>query len=336
MQNMQAIVMPRRGPADVLQPIDLAIPEITAPDQVRIQLKAAGVNPIDTKLRRNGTFFPDRLPAVLGCDGAGMVDAVGDAVTRFKPGDAVYFCYGGVGDQAGNYAQFTVVPENRLAAKPASLDFNQAAAAPLVLLTAWEALHDRARMSAGQRILIHAGAGGVGHVAIQLATIAGARVATTVRSHDKATFAAGLGAELPIRYRDTDFVSEVNRWTDGHGVDIAMDNVGGNVLQQTFPAVKFYGDIVTLLLPDQNTDWGIARQRNLRISLEVMLTPMLFDLPQAQQHQATILETCAGLFDAGQLRVHISDTLPLREAARAHEMIEIGSTRGKIVLQIDD
>lgn len=333
---MQAIVMPECGPADILQLAELPLPTISAPDQVRVRLKAAGVNPIDTKLRRNGTFFPDRLPAVLGCDGAGIVDEVGTAVSRFKPGDAVYFCYGGLGDRAGNYAEYSVIPESWLAAKPASLDFNQAAAAPLVLITAWEALHDRARIEAGQQILIHAGAGGVGHVAIQLACEAGTRVATTVGGNDKAAFVTDLGAERPILYRDEDFVGAVDRWTGGHGVAVAMDNVGGNLLQQTFPAVKFYGDVVTLLLPKQNTDWSVARQRNLRISLEVMLTPMLFDLPLARQHQSTILETCAGLFDAGSLRIHVGNVLPLSEAARAHQMIENGSTMGKIVLQIDN
>lgn len=333
--SMQGVVMTGTGQPDVLELRELPRPEIRQPGQVLVRLKAAGINPIDTKLRRNGTFYPDQLPAVLGCDGAGIVEAVGSKVSRFRPGDAVYFCSGGLGAGCGNYAEYTIVEEHVLAAKPESLDFEQAAAAPLVLITAWEALYDRCRMESGQTILIHAGAGGVGHVAIQLAREAGARIATTVGNAEKARFATEIGAELPILYRETDFVEAVMDWTDNRGVDIAMDNVGGAVLQQTFPAVRFYADIVSLLLPDPATDWTVARQRNLRTSLEVMLTPMLFKLEKAQKHQTKILEACTNLFDAGKLSVHVSEILPLEAAARAHEMIESGSTTGKIVLRID-
>lgn len=333
---MHAIVMTACGPPEVLAERDLPLPVIEKPGQVLVRVRAAGVNPIDTKLRRNGTFHPDQLPAVLGCDGAGVVEAVGDSVTRFKPGDEVYYCHGGLGAASGNYAEFNVVEERALALKPAALDFEQAAAAPLVLITAWEALYDRARMETGHTILIHAGAGGVGHVAVQIAREAGARVATTVSNDEKARFVTELGAELPILYRKTDFVDAVMQWTDGRGVDIAMDNVGGPLLQATFPAVCFYGDVVSLLLPDKNTDWSVARQRNLRIGLEVMLTPMLFGLEKAELHQAKILEVCATLIDAGKLGIHISETLPLDAAAKAHAMIESGSTTGKIVLRVTD
>ena len=328
--------MSATGTPAVLEPRKVPVPPIRHPGQVLVRLKAAGINPIDTKLRRNGTFYPDRLPAILGCDGAGVVEAVGEQVTRFKPGDAVYFCHGGLGGESGNYAEYNLVEERALALKPASLDFEQAAAAPLVLITAWEALYDRARLEHGHTLLIHAGAGGVGHIAVQIAREAGAHVATTVGNPDKARFVTELGAEMPILYRDQDFVSAVMEWTGQHGVDIAMDNVGGPLLQATFPAVCFYGDVVSLLLPDRNTDWSVARQRNLRTSLEVMLTPMLFGLEKAERHQARILEAGANLFEAGKLRIHISEILPLEAAARAHELIEAGSMTGKIVLRISD
>lgn len=333
--HMQAVIMTATGGSDVLQLSELPLPAITTPTQVRVRLKAAGINPIDTKVRRNGTFLPDSLPAVLGCDGAGIIDAVGAEVKRFKPGDAVYFCYGGIGTRAGNYAEYTVVEEHVLARKPESLDFVQAAAVPLVAITAWEALHDRARLEAGQTALVQAGAGGVGHVAIQLAQAAGARVATTVSSNDKAEFVRECGAELPILYTETDVSRAVMDWTDNQGVNIGMDNVGGKVLEQTFSTVKFYGDVVSLLLPDANTNWTVARQRNLRTSLEVMLTPMLFGLTEAEKHQADILQNCTSLIDSGRLRIHVNQTLPLAEAARAHRQIEAGSMTGKIVLQID-
>lgn len=333
--SMPAVVMTAAGDPDRLEARELPMPVIDGPNQVRVRLKATGVNPIDTKVRRNGTFLPDSLPAILGCDGAGIVDAVGDEVTRFAVGDEVYFCYGGIGTRAGNYAGYTVVEEHVLAGKPASLDFVQAAAVPLVAITAWEALFDRARLQAGQSVLVQAGAGGVGHVAIQLARAFGARVATTVSTADKAALVEKLGAERVIRYRDTDVTAAVMDWTDGLGVDIGMDNVGGKLLEQTFPAVRFYGDVVSLLLPAADTDWSVARQRNLRTSLEVMLTPMLFGLVEAEQHQAHILQQCATLIDNGQLCIHVSDILPLHAAARAHELIEAGSTTGKLVLQID-
>ena len=171
---MKAIHMTAPGPAnEVLQLVDVPAPQITRPTQIRVQLGAAGVNPIDTKLRSRGVFYPDALPAILGCDGAGTVTETGTAVKRFRPGDAVWFCHGGLGGAPGNYAEFTVLEEDEAEAMPTALDFAGAAALPLVCITAWEALFDRAGLSAGQTVLIHAGAGGVGHVAIQLARSVG-------------------------------------------------------------------------------------------------------------------------------------------------------------------
>lgn len=334
-ERMQALVMTAPGGSQVLERRKLPLPTLATTTQVRVRLKAAGVNPIDTKVRRNGTFLPDSLPAVLGCDGAGVVEAVGVDVHPFKPGDEVYFCYGGIGTPAGNYAQYTVVEQHVLALKPTTLDFVQAAAVPLVAITAWEALHDRARLQAGQTVLVQAGAGGVGHVAIQIARAAGARVATTISTDAKAELVSRLGAELAIRYRDSSVTAEIMNWTDGLGVDVGMDNIGGKVLEQTFSCVKVYGDVVSLLLPDKNTDWSVARKRNLRTSLEVMLTPMLSGLTSAEQHQADILRQCSALIDSNRLHIEVSQILPLNEAARAHELIESGSTTGKIVLQID-
>ena len=134
---------------------DVPAPKIVNPTEILVQLRAAGINPIDTKLRRRGTFYPDQMPAILGCDGAGVVEAVGDRVARFKLGDEVYFCAGGLGKTGtGNYAQFAVLDERLAAHKPRPLSFAEAAAAPLVLITAWEALGDRGRIEAGQRLLL--------------------------------------------------------------------------------------------------------------------------------------------------------------------------------------
>ncbi len=328
---MKAILMREAGGPEVLTEGELPLPEISAPDQVRVRIRAAGVNPVDTKLRSKGTYFPDRMPAVLGCDGAGVVDAVGDGVTRFQPGDEVYFFHGGIGYPAGNYAEYALVDEIALAKKPAAIDFVHAAAAPLVLITAWEALHDRARIQSGQSVLVHAGAGGVGHVAIQLAVEAGCRVAATVGSPEKAEFVRTLGAE-PIPYREVNFVEAVLAWTGGDGVDAVLDTVGGATFEQSFAAVRPYGDIVSLLQPASEVDWKVARLRNLRVSLELMLSPPYFGWEPARRHQTGILERCTNLFDSGRLSVHVSHTLPLSKAAEAHRIIEAGGVTGKVVL----
>jgi NADPH2:quinone reductase len=276
------------------------------------------------------------MPAILGCDGAGVVESVGSNVQRFRVGDEVYFCCGGLGATLGNYAEMAVVDERFVARKPASLSFAEAAAAPLVLITAWEALYDRGRLEAGQRVLIHGGAGGVGHVAIQLAKLKRADVCTTVGSQEKARLVRQLGADNSIFYKQTNFVEAALDWTAGEGVDLAFDTVGGKTFYDTFPAVRVYGDVVTILEPDPGyINWKIGRSRNLRVSFELMLTPMLQGLVAAQQHQAKILEQCATWIDEGKLKIHLSQTFPLENAAAAHKALETGSTTGKIALVIE-
>ncbi len=329
---MRAIEIRETGAPHVLQLVERPRPEPTRPTELLVRLVAAGVNPVDTKLRSRGVLVPNGLPAVLGCDGAGVVEAVGEAVTRFRPGDAVWFCHGGLGGPEGNYAEYAVVDELIAQPKPESLDFVHAAAAPLVLITAWEALYDRARLSAGQTVLVHAGAGGVGHVAIQLARLAGARVGTTVSGPGKAELVHDLGAEFAVNYREEDLVEAVLAWTEGRGVDVALDTVGPEVFRRTLPAMAHYGDLVTILDPGPEVDWKEARNRNLRIGFELMLTPMLRDLPEARAHQGEILRRCGEWIDRGELRIQVSRTFPLEQAADAHRLIEEGHTLGKLVL----
>ena len=336
---MKAIAHFTPGSPAVLQLHDLPAPTIQKETDVLVKLRAAGINPIDTKLRARGTFYPDRTPHVLGCDGAGVVEAVGAAVQRFQVGDEVFFCNGGLGGSIGTYAELAVVDERFLAHKPAALSFAEAAAAPLVLITAWESLYDRGQLRAGEvlskKVLIQAGAGGVGHVAIQLAKLQGAEVCTTVSTAEKAEFVKQLGADLVIFYKNTDVVDGVLTWTGGEGVDLAFDTVGGETFYKTIPAVKFYGDLVTILEPDPALgNLKTARMRNLRISLELMLTPMLQGLVSAQEHQADILQQCASLCDRNLLKIHVSKTFPLEQAQAAHELLEAGSVTGKIVLLI--
>lgn len=332
---MKAVLMTAPGDPAVLQVQDVPEPQMQRETDLLIRLKAAGINPIDTKLRQRGTFYPEQMPAILGCDGAGVVEAVGAGVRGYHIGDEVYFCNGGLGAAVGNYAEYTVVDQRFVAHKPAALSFAEAAAAPLVLITAWEALFDRGRLAAGQRVLIHAGAGGVGHVAIQLAKLAGAEVCTTVSSQEKAEFVTRLGADRTLLYKQTDAVNAVLDWTNGEGVDLAFDTVGGSVLSQSFAAARIYGDVVTILGTDADTDWKTARNRNLRVSFELMLTPMLKGFAKAQEAQAKILQQCAQSIDRGQLKIHLYQTFPLEEAAQAHRLLEAGSMLGKIVLLIE-
>ena len=332
---MKAIEMHETGGPDVLQLVDRPVPELTAPTDLLVRLKAAGVNPIDTKVRTRGVFVPDGLPAVLGCDGAGVVEAVGDQVSRFKPGDEVWFCHGGLGGPRGNYAEYALVEEATAQSKPRNLDFVHAAAAPLVLITAWEALFDRANLTEGKTALVHAGAGGVGHVAIQLARLAGARVCATVSGPEKAEFVHALGAEYAINYKDEDLVEAVMDWTEGKGVDLALETVGPEVFAQTIPAMAHYGDLITILQPGPDLDWTEARTRNLRIGFELMLTPMLRDLPRARERQGEILRRCADWIVGGKLHIEVAETFPLEQASDAHRRIEEGHTRGKLVLTMD-
>ncbi len=334
---MKAIVMSEPGDPQVLQLQDVPDPQIKEPTEILVELKAAGINPIDTKIRRRGTFYPLEMPAILGCDGAGVVQAVGSAVDKFEVGDEVYFCAGGLGKQrTGNYAELTVVDQRLVALKPEYLSFAEAAAAPLVLITAWESLYDRGRLKAGEKVLIHAGAGGVGHVAIQLAKLEGAKVCTTVSSHDKARLVRQLGADYPIIYTTTDFVQAALDWTEGKGVDLVFDTVGGKTFFVSLTALRFYGDLVTILEPDFSLgNLKVARQRNLRFSLELMLTPALQGLTRSLEHQTKILKQCANWIDEGKLTIHLSQTFPLADAASAHQALEIGSNTGKIALVID-
>ncbi len=333
---MKAILATAPGSAEVLQLRDIPKPELSTPHHLRVKLAAAGVNPVDTKLRAKPAYYPDKLPAILGCDGAGIVEAVGSAVARFKVGDAVFFCNGGLGDEPGNYAEYTTLHEDHCAAKPATISLQDSAALPLVFITAWEALMDRAHLQAGQTVLIHAAAGGVGHVALQLARHFGARVAVTVSDDKKAGIARSLGAEKIINYRTQDFVQETLTWTDGRGADVVFDTVGGETFLHSLNAARVGGKVASLLsTPLALADTQQARLRNLSLCYELMLTPQVMHLHDERARQREILEQGAALVDAGKLAVHVSHRLPLEHAAEAHRMIEAGGMIGKIVLAME-
>ncbi|MGZ8226094.1 MAG: zinc-dependent alcohol dehydrogenase family protein [Methylococcaceae bacterium] len=330
---MKSILMTAVGNPDVLKLQDIKEPEISAATQVKVRLHAAGVNPVDAKIRRNGIFYENGLPAVLGCDGAGVIVETGNAVNGFKTGDKVWFCHGGLGREQGNYAEYTVIDQRWISLMPKSFSFIEAAASPLVCITASGALFGRGDLQAGQTVLIHGGAGGVGHVAIQMAKLRGARVITTVSSEQKAEFAKALGADEAIIYTQNRFVDKVNSLTDGKGADLIFDTVGATVFKDSIEVTAHFGRLITLLDPGA-INLAEARMRNLLIGFELMLTPMLRELTTARDKHIEILNQCAQWIDSDLLKIHISTQLPLEETSTAHQLIETEHTTGKIVLFI--
>lgn len=333
---MKAMLMTATGGPEVLKLSEVPMPDLPSPDHIRVKLHAAGINPLDTKLRKTAAYYPDRLPCVLGCDGAGVVESVGDDVHRFTPGDEVYFFNGGLGAEPGSYAEYTTVHQDYVAFKPRHVSMEEAAALPLVLITAWEALFNRACVAEGQSVLIHAAAGGVGHIAVQLAKQVGAQVLGTVGSTDKAAWVTqSLGADRVFVYRDVDFAQAVLDWTEGKGVDVVFDTVGGETFCRSIACTRVYGRVVSLLQNEcKPEDAKLARLRNLALVSELMITPAVLDMHEARIHQRRILEEGARLIEADKLKIKVSHVLPLEEAAQAHTMIEAGHTTGKIVLKI--
>jgi NADPH2:quinone reductase len=241
---MQAYLV--EEPGGSFRKVDLPRPTLET-NQVLVRVQASGVNPLDTKIRAGKAAHAKQpLPAVLGLDMAGTVEETGPGVNAFKSGDEVYGMVGGVGGLQGTLAEFIAVDADLLARKPRNLSMRQAAALPLITITAWEGLVDRAEVHVGQTVLIHAGAGGVGHIAVQLARANGAKVFATV-SPDKKKIVEDFGA-TPIDYRSSSVEEYVAANTEGKGFDIVYDTVGGATLDASFVAAKRYtGHVVSCL-----------------------------------------------------------------------------------------
>jgi NADPH:quinone reductase len=332
--KMKAIVATAKGGSEVLELHDVLLPWPAGSRDVLVRLRAAAVNPADVFFRQLGGYVERPGPFILGHDGAGTVEAVGAEVSGVKPGDRVCFCYGGIGATYGTYAEYAVVPADVLAVLPPEVDFVTAAALPLVFITLAESLYDRGDVKTGEFVLIHAGAGGTGHIGVQLARLRGARVATTVSSAGKAALAKDLGAELVISYRDQNFVAAAMDWTGARGVDVAFDNVGPEVMQKTFKAMAPYGRVVTLTGTTGDTSETDAYNANLTIHNVMMLTPMWRGLPERLRAQARHVRQGLALLAEGKLRVIVDRIFPLHEAAAAHDYLESGQAVGKIALSV--
>ncbi|MET8449024.1 zinc-dependent alcohol dehydrogenase family protein [Streptomyces sp. NPDC005209] len=325
--------------AVVLREFDtpLVLSEIERPDagpgQVLVKVKTSGVNPLDAKIRAGKAAHARRtLPAVLGLDLAGVVEEVGAGVDDFAPGDEVFGMTGGVGDLQGSLAEYAAVDARLLARKPTSLTMREAAALPLVVITAWEGLIDRARVHAGQKVLVHGGAGGIGHVAVQIARARGADVFATA-SPSRLEAVELLGA-TPIDYTSTSVDEYVAEHTGGEGFDVIFDTVGGPVLDASFAAVRTYtGHVVSAL------GWGThsiapLSFRGATYSGVFTLLPLLTG--RGREHHGEIMREAAVLADAGALEPLLDPRrFSLADVAAAHAAVESGTARGKIVIDVD-
>jgi NADPH:quinone reductase len=300
------------------------------PSKLLIRVAATSVNQIDIKIRGGLPIGPD-LPAVLGADVAGMVEAVGDGVIGFAPGDEVYGCAGGVKGQGGAMAEYMLADARLVAPKPRLLSMRQAAALPLVAITAWDLL-ERSMVGATDHILIHGGVGGVGHVAVQLAKTLGARIATTVPSAEAAALAKSFGADETINFREETAAAYTVRLTAGRGFDVVIDTVGGDNLPSSFTALAYEGRIATTN-SRTTQDLGPLHAKAASLYVIFMLLPMLRG--PGRDRQGRILRSLAEMADAGTLRPLVDGShFTLKTAPDAHRWLESGKAHGKVVIDI--
>ena len=304
---MRAIAIESFGGRDRLKIMDLPTPE-PGPDDVLVGVRAAGVGPWDVKTRE-GIFGERSFPHVLGVEASGIVERAGENVADLRQGDEVYVYSGGC------YAEYVAAPAQKVAHKPASLSFEEAAGVPVAGSTAYQGIVEEIGLKEGETVLIAGAAGGVGTIAVQIAAFLGARVLGTAspRNHD---YLLSLGAAEAIDYHG-DWVAAV-RTVAPDGVDTVFDCVGGETFRRSFEAVRNGGRIVTIVAFGEEVEPGRG------------ITHHAFSA-RAERRK---LEKLSEMFDDGKLRVEIEDVLPLEEAAKVHERVEAGHTRGKIVLRV--
>lgn len=309
---MKAIQFHQYGSSDVLKLEDITIPSI-ADDEILIRVRATSINPVDWKIREGmlTNLINYTFPVVLGWDVAGDVTAIGSKVKKFKKDDAV-FGYLDVTRQ-GTYAEYVVAKESELALIPAGLDYVKAAALPIAAITAWQVLFDVANLEKGQSILIHAGAGGVGHMAVQLAKAQGAYVIATASEKNK-SFLESLGVDQFIDYHNQPFEKVVK------DVDIVIDSIGDSVQEKSFNVLKKNGLLVSIVLSDNLETY--AKKYGIQAKFYGAT-------PNGEQ-----LQKIGDLYLAGKIHPHVSKVFPLSQVKEAHEMSQSGRTVGKIVLTI--
>jgi NADPH2:quinone reductase len=326
---MRAMVTTALGGPEVIQLRDVERPRC-GPTDLLIEVHASAMNPVDTKLRRFGRAGLVSPPFIGGYDVSGVVRETGDQVTGFKAGDEVWASP--ALNRNGAHAELVCVNHVTAAHKPKSLSHAQAAALPLVALTAWECLHLRAKVRPEQTVLVTAGGGGVGHVAIQLAKLAGCEVYTTAASEESIDLAKAAGADLVINYKREDFAQAVLHETNGRGVEVIVDCVGGETFEKCPDAVAVEGCIVPIVPGPPPQSLAKCYPKNVSVHFEFMGAATVANA--APERQGKILSEIAKLVDAGKLKVRVYREYPLERVPEAHAQQETGRTAGKLVIRV--
>ena len=299
---------------------------------VVIKVSASSLNPVDCKIR-NGMLaaIGPELPGVLHGDVAGVVIDVGNGVEAFKVGDEVYGCIGGFKGMPGVLSEYVLADAKLLAKKPINLTMPQAASVPLVGITSWNALIDRANITAGQKVLVHAGAGGVGHFALQLAKAMGAETHVTVSNDQKANFTKDLGVDEVINYSELEVHEYVEKLTGGNGYDLVFDTVGGECLDQSFLAAKEHGTVVSISARSEH-DLTPVHTKSLSLHVVFMLLPILRN--KGRENHGRILDKITSLVEQQKIEPLIhTQRFSFEEVGQAHQCWESGRAIGKIVLE---
>ncbi|KAB7754807.1 NADP-dependent oxidoreductase [Mycolicibacterium mucogenicum] len=332
---MKAFALTRYGKKNTVKPVERPVPDLRD-DDVLVQIHATSINPLDLKIR-NGELkplLPYKLPLVLGNDLAGIVVKTGPRVRRFAPGDAVYAKPNQ--DRIGTFAEYLAVNENDVARIPKTVTMNEAAALPLVSLTAWQALVDKAQLRPGQKVLIHAGSGGLGTIAIQLAKHLGATVATTT-STKNVTWVKALGADIVIDYKTQDFATALRDY------DVVLDTQGGQTLDRSFQVVKPGGTVISVAGPPEP---AFAREFGANWLLVQAMRALSFSVRRKAKrrsvHYSFLFMTANGdqlrelgaLVDGGAIRPVIDRVFPFDATLDALAYVENGRATGKVVVTV--
>ncbi len=326
---MEAIVINQFGAPDVFESREAPIPH-AIPGHIVIKVAATSVNPVDCKIRQGklAAIAPD-FPAVLHGDVSGVVHAVGKGVD-FAIGEEVYACAGGVKGLGGALNEYMLADARLVAYKPKSLDLYEAAALPLVSITAWEALIERAKVTQGQQVLIHGATGGVSHIAIQLAKWAGATVYASCSSEQKADIARHLGADQCIFYKEMEVQDYVKEFTANRGFDVIFDTVGGDNIVRCFQAAALNGTVVSVSTRSQQ-DLSPMHTKGLTLHVVFMLIPMLHNI--GRERHGAILRKIASLVDENKLKPLIDGhKFSVTDIALAHKYLESGAAIGKVIV----
>ncbi len=319
-------------PSDVFAETEIPKPEVE-PGRVLLRVAASSVNPVDHKIRSGllEAIAPDE-PRVLGCDVAGVVEAVGEGVSDLAPGDRVYGCTGGSKGNPGALAEYQLADPALLARCPTAIPLADCAAVPLVAITCWDALVRGAEVGAGDRVLVHGGCGGVGHMGVQIAKMRGAEVYATVSTEAKAEIVRSFGA-TPIFYREQGVAEYVAEHTGGTGFDVVFDTVGGDNIARSFEAAALEGR-VTSVNTRAEVDLSPMHQKALSLHVVFMLIPILHNRPGGRRRHGGILREITAAIDSSAVRPLIDpQRFPFGRVAAAHDHLVSGDAVGKILLE---